>query len=86
MAEGIHYLLGPKSSAMHRWTTLEPVKDLSIIKHRICRAMFLVKGVLSSEPGRRSIVNNLHGTSLPMSYPEQVLVSAFFMCRKGDVV
>ena len=65
MAQGMHYLLGPKSSAMYRWTTTEPVKDLSSMKHRICRAMFLVNGVPSSEPSRRSIVNIFMGRPFP---------------------
>ena len=58
MAQGMHYLLGPKSSAMYRWTTLEPVQDLSSMKHRICIAMFLVIAVPSIEPSRRSIANS----------------------------
>ena len=65
MAQGMHYILGPKSSAMYRWTTLEPVKDLSSMKHRIRRAMFLANGVPSSEPSRRSIVKNFMGPPFP---------------------
>ena len=65
MAQGMHYLLGPKSSAMYQWTTLEPVKDLSSMKHRICSAMFLVNGARSSKPSSRSIVNNFKGLPFP---------------------
>ena len=65
MAQGMHYLRGLKSSAMYQWTTFEPVKDLSSMKHRICSAMFVVNGARSSKPSSRSIVNHFTGLPFP---------------------
>ena len=36
MAQGMHYVCGPKSSGMHRYTDLEPVKDHVSRKHCNC--------------------------------------------------